>query len=157
MERLGEIRSLLPQHVHILALTATATKSLCSSVSSILGMIKQPITIALSPCKPNIIYNMGTHTTASETFEPLAKGLKKDREKTPRTIIYLSQSLGCELTEPIDAPDIPEYRLIDMFTSVTDSDHKELIISLFTKKMLRAMSRKLVGLGETANMHLQHC
>ena len=47
--------------------------------------------------------------------------------------IYLSQSLGCELTEPIDAPDIPEYRLIDMFTSVTDSDHKELIISLFTK------------------------
>ena len=48
-------------------------------------------------------------------------------------LITLSRSLGCEVTEPIDAPDIPEYRLVDMFISVTDSDHKELIISLFTK------------------------
>ena len=47
--------------------------------------------------------------------------------------VYLSRSLGCEVTEPIDAPDIQEYCLVDMFTSVTDSDHKELIISLFTK------------------------
>jgi len=47
--------------------------------------------------------------------------------------VYLSRSLGCEVTEPIDATDIQEYCLVDMFISVTDSDHKELIISLFTK------------------------
>jgi len=146
MQRLGEVQSLLPQHVHILALTATATKSLCTSVANILGMVKQPITIALSPCKPNIIYNTGTYRTAIETFEPLVKRLKEDREESPRLIIYcqsfnmcanvyvyLSRSLGCEVTEPIDAPDIQEYCLVDMFISITDSDHKELIISLFTK------------------------
>jgi len=98
------------------------------------------------PCKPNSIYNMGTYETASETIEPLVKRLREDREGSARMIIYcqsfnmfanvyvyLLRSLGCEVTEPIDTPDIPEYHPVDMFTSVTDSDHKEPIISLFTK------------------------
>ena len=28
-------------------------------------------------------------------------------------------------TVPTAAPDLPEFRLVEMFTSVTDSDHKE--------------------------------
>ena len=82
----------------------------------------------------------------SETFKPLVSRLKIDREKAPRTIvycqsynmcadiyIYLSQTMDYEVTEPIDAPNIPRFRLVDMFTSVTDSRHKQLIISSFTK------------------------
>ena len=145
MERLGEIRSLLPHHVRIMALTATATKSLRASVTSTLGM-ENPVVIAISPCKANLTYNVGTYTTVAETFKPLVSRLRSDRERAPRTIIYcqsynmcadiylyLSQCLGCELTEPIDAPNIPRFRLVDMYTSVTDSRHKELMISLFTK------------------------
>ena len=47
--------------------------------------------------------------------------------------VYLSQGLGPELTEPIDAPNISRFRLVDMFTSVTDAQQKDIIISLFTK------------------------
>ena len=145
MERLGEIRSLLPHHVHIMALTATATASLRSSVSNILGM-KKPVVIAVSPNKENIIYSVGKFTRVPETFRPLLDRIRLDRTKAPRTIIYcqsynmcgelylyFSKSLGHELTEPVDAPNLPIFRLVDMFTSVTDSNHKDVIISLFTK------------------------
>lgn len=144
MERLGEIRSLLPRHVHIMALTATATKSFQAAVIATLGMEK-PVVIAISPCKANITFNIGTYTTVA-TFKPLLNRLRTNRERTPKTIvycqsyntcadiyIYLSRSLGCEFTEPIDAPNIPRFRLVDMYTSLTDSQHKELIISSFTK------------------------
>ena len=145
MDRLGEIRSLLLHHVRVMALTATATKSVQSSVACTLGMDK-PVTIALSPCKVNLVYNVGRFTSVSETFKPLLDRLKLDRENCPRMIaycqsysmcaevyIYLSQGLGYEITEPIDAPNIPMFRLIDMFTSVTDRLHKETIIAQFTK------------------------
>ena len=145
LERLGEIRSLLPPDVKIMALTATATKSVQSSVACTLGM-ENPVVIALSPCKANIVYNVGRYTTVEDTFKPLLHRLKKDRVKFPRTIvycqsynmcadiyIYLVKGLRCEVTEPIDAPNIPKFRLVDMFTSVTDQPHKETTISLFTK------------------------
>ncbi len=48
-------------------------------------------------------------------------------------IIYLSRGFGCELTEPVDAPNIAKFRLVDMFTSVTDQAHKDTTISLFKK------------------------
>ncbi len=146
MERLGEIRSLLPPSVKIMALTATATKSVRCSVTCTLGMDK-PVIVALSPCKANLVYNVGKYTTVVETFKPLLTRIRNDREKSPRTIIYcqsynmcadiyiyLSRGLGCELTEPMDAPNIPKFRLVDMFTSVTDQAHKEIIISMFTKQ-----------------------
>ncbi len=145
MGRLGEVRSLLPEQVKIMALTATATKMVLTYVAYTLGMEK-PIVIALSPCKANYIYNVGLFTTVRRTFQPLLNRLKAVRDKTPRMIIYcqsfkmcgdiytyLSQGLGPELTEPIDAPNISRFRLVDMFTSVTDAQQKDLIISSFTK------------------------
>ena len=79
-----------------------------------------------------------------EAFKPLLHCLKKDRGKFPRTIIvycqsynmcadtyimYLVKGLGCEDTEPVEAPNIPKFRLVDTFTSVTDQPHKETMIS----------------------------
>ena len=108
--------------------------------------MEKPVLIAISPCKANIRYAVGTFTTVEEVFMPLLSRLKKDRERTPRTIVYcqsynmcadvyifLSQNLGCELTKPIDAPNLARFRLVDMFTSVTSSKQKETIIDLFTK------------------------
>ena len=146
MDRLGEVRSLLPQRVNILALTATATKEVCVKVGNTLGMVR-PVVVALSPCKKNLCYSIGSFTTISETFKPLLDRLKKDRGASPRTIvycqsfntcadiyIYLAHGLDFQLTEPIDAPNIPRFRLVDMFTSVTDQHQKDEIISLFTKQ-----------------------
>jgi len=94
MERLGEVRSLIPQHVNILALTATATKEVRLNISRTLGLVR-PVVIALSPCKKNLLYSVGTFTTVSETFKPLLDRLKKDRGACPRTIVYCQSFNTC--------------------------------------------------------------
>ena len=118
--------------------------------------------IALSPCKKNLLYSVGTFTTISETFKPLLERLRTERERCPRTIvycqsfstcadiyIYLAHSLSFELTEPKDAPNIPRFRLVDMYTSVTDQYHKDEIIAMFTKpSQLRVVIATIAfGLG----------
>ena len=57
MLRMGEIRSLIPADVGMMALTATATRTLCTSIAAILGM-RNPAVIAVSPCKANIMYKV---------------------------------------------------------------------------------------------------
>ena len=51
--QVGEVRSLLPENVNVMALTATATTSVCCVVSHILGM-NNPYIIAISPCAKEI-------------------------------------------------------------------------------------------------------
>ena len=51
--RLGEVWSILPQNVHVMALTATATKTLRRDVRDILGM-ENPVLVSASPDKDNI-------------------------------------------------------------------------------------------------------
>eukprot|EP00731_Ephydatia_muelleri_P008033 Em0004g371a len=50
---LGEVRSLIPNHVHVMALTATATERTIARVSAILGLVAPKI-ITVSPDKSNI-------------------------------------------------------------------------------------------------------
>ena len=58
----------------------------------------------------------------------------------PRMIIVLTfmfdfkKCLGINFTETTGSPDIPFFRLVDMYTSVTDQTIKEEIIRLFTTK-----------------------
>ncbi len=49
------MRSIIPNGVHVMALTATTTKSLQSEVAEILGMMNT-ISLAVSPCKANIMW-----------------------------------------------------------------------------------------------------
>ena len=143
LSRIGEVRSLLPPDVKVLCLTATATKSIRLSVSRTIGL-RNPYVITKSPCKPNLIYSVGVFNTVEETLSPLAKKLEQQKRSFPKTIIYgqsfgmcadiylyLKRYLGSSFTVPGDAPDIPQFRLVDMFTSVTDPGHKSEIIRLF--------------------------
>ncbi len=50
--RIGEIRSLLPSHVNIMALTATATKTLRRDIARIIGMRNE--LIVARPVKSNV-------------------------------------------------------------------------------------------------------
>ena len=58
LNRVGELCSLFPVGVNIMALTATATKQVRMRVCRILGMA-HPFIVALSPCKHNIMYSVG--------------------------------------------------------------------------------------------------
>ena len=136
----------------MMALTATATKTDRISVSRTLGL-RCPFILTRSPAKPNIAYAVANFTDVPTTFEPLAEKLAVDKCSFPKTIIYgqtfskcgdiysyLRHKLGQKFTVPDDAPDIPEFRLVDMFTSVTGSDHKAQILKLFKdKKTLRVV------------------
>ena len=58
--RLGEIRSILPPDTHVMALTATASRSLQDSVMKTLSM-RNVATVAVSPDKPNVKYAVSLH------------------------------------------------------------------------------------------------
>ena len=131
-----------------MALTATATKTTRRHVISTLGMHK-PVTVLQSPEKTNLKYSViKTKNRAEdmeEVFAPLVEEIKKKRKFTDRTIIfchtyddtsfvylYIRSRLKNEFTEPPCAPDIPGYRLVDMFSACTRKDVKEVILLRFS-------------------------
>ena len=144
MSRIGEIRSLLPSGVPMMALTATATSKLRAEVASILGMTEE-LVVSISPCKENIMYCIGKFSTIPETFLPIVDRLRNDRASFPRTIVYcrryehcanlyafFRESLRNEFTEPRGAPDLAGFRLVDMFMSCTEESVKNEIIKRFS-------------------------
>ena len=48
--------------------------------------------------------------------------------------IYFQHKLGSSWTYPTGTPDLPRFRLVDMFMSCTDPEVKEDIIKAFTKE-----------------------
>lgn len=144
MSRIGEVRSLVPQSIPIMALTATVTKSLKSDVVRILGM-RSPVSITASPSRSNIRYAVKSYSSIDEAFSGLLGGVRRERNNFPQTIIYCRQlhvcgevylyfrdRLGSEFIEPRDALDMPRFRLIDMYHSRTDQSVKDAIMSSFS-------------------------
>ena len=142
---IGEVRSLLPKGVHIMALTATATKTTREEIRKILGM-NDAIIIAESPDKPNMKYSVIRNPgPIEEIFSPLIEEVKMKRHLTDRTIIfcrtydscariyiYMKYRLGTESTEPVGSPDLGPYRLVDMFCSCTEEAVKVDILKAFS-------------------------
>ena len=129
-----------------MALTATATSVLRTEVTRMLGM-RDELVVAMSPCKANIMYAVGMFTTISETFSPMLERLRADRLDFPQTIVYcrryehcsnlylyFKRQLGMDFTEPPGAPDLPRFRVVDMYMSCTEQIVKEEIIKGFTHK-----------------------
>ena len=97
MQRIVEVRSFIPATVHMMCLTATATKSLQEQVTSILGM-KNVKVIAVSPSKSNITFMIKGYNNYQEAFSVLLSGLLKKRKGFPRTIIYCQRLVECGRT-----------------------------------------------------------
>ena len=86
-----------------------------------------PVVLADSPNKPNIKYSVVRNPgTLEETFESLIEEVRKNRLLTERTIIFCRTYDSCariymfmkyqlrhESTEPIGAPDIGQFRLVN--------------------------------------------
>ena len=142
--RIGEVRSILPPKVRIMALTATATKTMQVQVSRVLGMCK-PFVIAVPPCKKNTVYVLRRHDSIETTFQPIVDRLRLEHRTMPRTIvycrsyndcsnlyIYFRTQLGEMFTDPPDAPDLSPFRLVDMYTSCTEESVKGQIVRSFS-------------------------
>ena len=86
MLRLGEVRSLLPSHIKVLAMTATASKSLRQEISEIIGLVN-PLVIAVSSCKPNIIFGVSHFISIPITFAGVLDELCNKLTAMPRMIV----------------------------------------------------------------------
>ena len=128
-----------------MGMTATATSHTRDRVIAILGLIN-PAIISASPDKPNIAYSVWQKVSIEEAFTPLAMALKKSRRKLPRVIIFCRRHEECsqlyhfflsfmkdESTEPVGAPNLAQFRLFDMYTSVTRKPVQDSIVASFSK------------------------
>lgn len=144
-----------------MALTATAMTKDRQSISKTLGL-RDPFILSKCPVNHNLRYSVGRFTSIPETFNVFANRLLEEKALFPKTIIYgrslercadiyiyLKRQLGSCGTLPAGAPDIPQFRLFDMFSSVTPSDHKAIILKLFkTENTLRVVIATMAfGMG----------
>ena len=107
--------------------------------------MKSTIVVSVTPNKLNIKYGVQIIKVLwEETFAPLVKEVRLNCVTTNRAIIYchlyescsllyLTRRLGPEKTEPIGAPDINCFRLVDIFTACTTPPVKENILASFCK------------------------
>ena len=143
--RIGEIRSILPESVHVMCLTATATTEVRKQVIAIVGL-NNPKVFSVSPSKPNIVYTVKSEDDLFTAFVLLLDKLKAQCLGFPKIIIYcqklsdcgklyllIKSYMGQQFTYPVDAPDIPQYRMVDMFHSCTDKEIKDHILKFFGK------------------------
>ena len=141
--QLGEVRSIIPESVNVMALTATATKTIRASIIKILDM-QTPTVISVHPGKNNIMYYVKQKTSVSGSFAPICDKLAHKRTAMGRMIIfchtydeviaiyfYFKQQLGVGFTEPPGSPDIMQYRLVDMYTHCTHESVKDSILYNF--------------------------
>ena len=144
--QVGELRSLIPKNVHVMALTATATTKTRTSVCQILGMADAMVVCEV-PNRPNIRYSVvQASANIEEAFAPLVHQLRLKRTTMERVIIYcrtyetcsmiylyFKAKLGAEMMEPVGAVELARFRLVDMFTACTTAAVKRSILELFRK------------------------
>ena len=143
--RIGEIRSIIPSNVHVMALTATATRITRAEVLKRLNMHGCEM-VCRSPHKGNICFHVKEKPDLTVAMMPIVENLKLWRATMSRTIIYckryeevttiyrlFKRLMGKSFTEPVSAPDLPQYRLVDMYTKCTDVSVKEKIVDHFAQ------------------------
>uniref|UniRef100_A0A8C5AGZ1 DNA 3'-5' helicase n=1 Tax=Gadus morhua TaxID=8049 RepID=A0A8C5AGZ1_GADMO len=137
--KVGELRSLLPTSVPLLAMTATASKAMRQKLRNNLGM-QQCIELVKSPSRDNI--RLATKKVSSDpsiTFAWLCGELESKGPRTEKVVIYCKS-----------AKDVSANRLVDMYHSATPEDVKLHIMNSLKDPMslLRVVSAtSALGMG----------
>ena len=144
---IGELRSIIPDHVCILALTATATHPTLQAVKDRL-CLRNPIVVGLSPNRPNIFFlSVIPAMKLDELSAVIAGDLIKMKMNYPKTIVFcrtyrdcsdlyarLLCYLGDDKTEPAGYPNFLQFRLLTMYTRASTVAMKQAVLSVFTKQ-----------------------
>ena len=114
----------IPEEAKILALTATATAEVLSTVKTKLNLV-DPLVIGLSPKRDNIKYYVEPLPKLDILCQLLCEGLNQHRNKFPKTLIFcrtiaecatlyknVRDSLGGAFTEPAGYPNYHCFRLL---------------------------------------------
>ena len=81
------MRSIIPEYVNVMALTATATVSTRKDIIKSLDM-QNPVVVSVSPMKENIYYCVSKKVKVNESFLPICEKLASQRAATDRMIIF---------------------------------------------------------------------
>ena len=85
--RLGEVQSLIPSNVKVMALTATATSPTRKEIMKRLDM-KKAVVVYLPPAKPNIVYVVMDKTTIEDVVQSIVKELLAKGVEASKKIVY---------------------------------------------------------------------
>ena len=142
---IGQLRSLLPESIHVMALTATATMQTLEIVSERLGLF-DPVVVAVTCNRPNIFLNVQPKEKLDEFSLLMSQQIIEKKLDYPKTIIFcqnyqdcsnlylsLVERLGRNKTNPAGYPNLVEYRLLSMYTRASTLQMKQTVMSLFSK------------------------
>ena len=90
--QIGDLRSLIPTTVNIMALTATATSEAFDVVTHRLSMDK-PILIALPPYRDNIAYQVHSKVSVDCLTTSLCREFANKRISFPKTVICICEDI----------------------------------------------------------------
>jgi len=134
---IGDVRSLIPDNVHIIALTATVTTNSFCIITERLSL-KDPVVVGVKPNQPNIKYFVEPLPAVEVLCDTLRTGLKNLRLTFPKTLVFcrslgdcstlyqaIRRKMGDDFTEPPKYPDLHCFRLVDMFTRACNKKMKE--------------------------------
>ena len=142
---IGEIRSIIPSHVNIMALTATATRSTFNVIETQLSL-KDPLVVSVSPDRPNINLCVKPSQHLKDFAASISASLRLEKKDFPKTIIFCSsyndcstmydkmvKYLGKDKTVIPGFPNLLEYRLFTMYTRAADDEMKDEVMLLFNR------------------------
>ena len=91
----GDVRSLIPEMVQIMVLTATATNTTRRAIIRVLRMVN-PEVVSISPNKVNIKYAVKLNLSSfEEMFAPLVEKLRQERKGMERTLVFCRKYDQC--------------------------------------------------------------
>ena len=165
--RLGEVRSLIPSSVNVMALTATATQSTRQAVIKHLNM-QSPSIVYLPPTKTNVFYSVVKKRDLRDVVLSIGHKLERDGQNFPKMLIYCRKHLevaeiyeifhhlmGAKFTNPAGAPNLVKYRLVDMYTQCTEKCVKNEVVSRFVdpnSKLRIVIATTAFGMVSTARV-----
>ena len=93
---IGEVRSIIPQHVHVMALTATATREVGKNVMKVLGMSAPSCrVINISPEKANIFLAVREKVCVKEYVQRVASVLMQKQIHSEKMLIFCRRYEDC--------------------------------------------------------------
>ena len=130
-----------------MALTATATKETRVKVMKVLGMAPSTCTVFnTSPEKANIYLNVKEKMPIQDFVQRVSKSIVRDEILSKKLLIFcrtyddyyrfyrgFRSTLGHKFTIPMNAPNLPRFRVVDMYTRCTQNAVKEHIVTEFSK------------------------
>ena len=147
---IGELRSIIPSSVCIMALTATATHVTFEAVKRPLSL-QDPILVGPSPNRSKIFL---AHLPLEVLVEKTSLDLQAKRTNYPKTIIFcrtytncsdlyaeLIIRLGDDKTEPSGYLNLLKYHLLTMYTIASTDAMKKDVVSLFTQRKFHFKNR----------------